>query len=75
MQGMLAGVASVAMATKLAPKFPEIPERFTDYIIVDDVTAEPLYGVIGESYAKALAESLVKTTEQQAFRVMSNAFT
>lgn len=61
--GLLAGVASVAIATKLAPKFPEFVETSfpTGWIVTEDEIDEGLYGEIGERYAKALAMSMRET--------------
>lgn len=77
MQGMLAGVASVAIATKIAPKFPELKEQSfpTGWTVTEDKIDDALYGDIGEHYAKALAKSMMQTKEQVAHNVLTKAFT
>jgi len=72
LQGLLAGVATVAIASKLAPKFPEVTKRFgMAYTITEEEIEDGLYGEIGERYAVALAKSMSGTLEQVAYRVMA----
>ena len=69
-RGLVAGVATVAMASKLAPKFPEFRAVRLAYTITDEEIEDGLYGEIGERYAKALAESMMQTREFCTGRVM-----
>jgi len=75
-QGIVAGIATVAIASRLAPKFPEL--RVTKilsplgYTITSEEIEDGLYGEIGHKYAKALAESMRETREQVAHNVLSN---
>ena len=73
LQGMLAGVASVAIATKMAPKFPEFGDKTYSlgYTITSEETEDGLYGDIGERYAKALARSMMQTREVIGSRVLA----
>jgi len=64
MQAMLAGVATVAIAAKMAPKFPVFEQTSTfptGWIVSDEEIDDGLYGDIGERYAKALAKSMMET--------------
>jgi len=72
MQGMLAGIATVAIASKLAPKFPVFEDSTfpTGWIVTEDEIDEGLYGEISEKYANALAQSMMQTRESVASRVM-----
>jgi hypothetical protein len=72
MQGLLAGVATVAIASKLAPKFPKFEHKTYSlgYTITEEEIDEGLYGEIGERYAKALAKSMLETREQVVSNVM-----
>ena len=71
MQGLLAGVATVAIATKLAPKFPVLETQSfpTGWIIADEEIEDGLYGEIGHRYANALAKSMSETLEQTSAMV------
>ena len=74
MQGMLAGIATVAIASKLAPKFPVFEQTSTfptGWIVTEDEIDEGLYGEISERYAKALAKSMMQTKEAAVFKVMA----
>lgn len=74
LKGLLAGVATVAIASKLAPKFPELTKQKTfslGYTITEEKIEDGLYGEIGERYAKALAKSMSETVEQTAYNVLS----
>jgi len=72
MQGLVAGVATVAMASKLAPKFPEFGRKSVKlaYTITEEEIDEGLYGDISDRYAKALAKSMMETREVVGMRVM-----
>jgi hypothetical protein len=81
-QGLLAGVATVAIAAKIAPKFPDGLELETytwrdvklGYTITSEEIEDGLYGEIGERYATALAESMRKSREISAANVLHGAF-
>ena len=72
-QGVFAGIATVAIASKLAPEFPRPASEVFDfgYTITDEEIDEGLYGEIGDRYAKALAKSMVETMEQTAYKVLT----
>ena len=72
MQGMLAGIATVAIASKLAPKFPVFENSTfpTGWIITDEEIEDGLSGEIGHRYANALAQSMMQTKEAAVFKVM-----
>ena len=70
----MAGIATVAIASKMAPKFPELREWKTfslGYTITKEEIEPGLYGEIGERYAKALAESMMQTREFCTGRVLA----
>ena len=72
MQGMLAGIATVAIASKLAPKFPVFEDSTfpTGWIVTEDEIDEGLYGEISSHYADALAYSMRQTKEAAVLKVL-----
>lgn len=72
LKGLLAGVATVAIASKMAPKFPVLEKRFSlGYTITKEEIEPGLYGDIGERYARALAKSMSETLDRTAYNVLS----
>jgi hypothetical protein len=72
MQAMFAGIATVAIASKLAPSFPEVVKRVRlAYTITKEEMDEGLYGEIASHRADALAYSMMQTKEQVISRVMA----
>lgn len=64
MQGIFVGIATVAIASRLAPEFPKAEEWKTysmGYTITEESMEDTLYGEIGQRYANALAQSMMKT--------------
>jgi len=71
LKGLIAGVATVAIASKLAPKFPELTKTVRmAYTITEEEIEEGLYGDIAHRYAQALAQSMKETREQIVSNVM-----
>jgi hypothetical protein len=64
-QGVFAGIATVAIASKLAPQFPRLGTKTFSlgYTITKEEIEPGLYGDISERYAKALAKSMMETYE------------
>ena len=75
LKGLLAGVASVAIASKLAPSFPVLDKRVFSlgYTITKEEIEPGLYGDLGKRYANALAKSMSETLDQTAYNVLSRA--
>lgn len=78
LKGLVAGVATVAIASKMAPKLTiaEEPLRYkaTERYSTAWSDARAAYGSIGDRYAQALAHSLEQTKEQVSANVLNNAF-
>ena len=66
LKGFIGAVATVAIASKLAPKFPKY--EYKTYDIGFTVSREEIED-IGARYAKMLAKSMMETKEQVAARV------
>ena len=65
MQAMFAGIATVAIASKMAPSFPELTKRYRmAYTITSEEMDDGLYGEIGQRHAMALAQSIEQTKER-----------
>ena len=74
LKGLLAGVATVAIASRLAPKFPVLGRRVSlGYTITREEIEPGLYGDLGQRYANALAKSMSETLDQTAYNVLSRA--
>ncbi len=68
LQGVLGAIATVAIAAKVAPSFPELTKRVRlAYTITSEEMDEGMYGEIGERYAAALAKSMRETIEEQVY--------
>jgi hypothetical protein len=72
LKGLIAGVATVAIASKMAPRFPvfETTTFPTGWIVTEDEIGESLYGEIGQKYANALARSLLQTRDAAVLKVL-----
>jgi len=66
LKSMLGAVATVAIATKLAPKFPEY--RYTTHEMGFKISRESMEEQ-GKFYAEALARSMRQTKEHVAARI------
>ncbi len=66
LKGVVSAVATVAIASKLAPKFPKY--EYKTHSIGFTISREEIEDV-GARYAKMLAKSMMQTKEQVAARV------
>jgi hypothetical protein len=72
LKGLIAGIATVAIASRLAPKFPEVTKAVRlAFTITEEEIEDGLYGEIAHRYAQALAESMRETREMTASGVLA----
>lgn len=73
MQALLGGIATVAIATKLAPKFPKYEYKtYGMGFAISREEIEESYAEIGARMHAALAKSMSETRDQVAMRVFQN---